>query len=361
MSTPIIPVYFELSWSILSTIGATNVLFGLLIIGITSFSQIIVVPIVSSAAGAIANGLCYYAYYDESYSLQQKAAASAVGDAFWVIQEVALSFYSYALLRRILKDTRWMVFNTLFWSMVLAIVSIRIAIAVSRVRYILRGNANLQNTVNDLHIGYFVLIASLECVSAFFLLNTFAEVMSTSARAALKADFFRYLMRSTEVRLATLALLGIMRAVTYSFQITAQSATNPASQIDRFAYTLECLFPIVMFIDILASKLMFTTYSYHPTQPKRPTPRGYVASRKITDGWFDGTQPTQQLVVVHGGEDGGSERDYACPCPSGSMIHLENAESDYVCKGGINKTVVISVKHSIPAHPERPRQCLTSP
>ncbi|KAJ0147233.1 hypothetical protein CTA2_821 [Colletotrichum tanaceti] len=246
MSTPVVPVYFELSWSVLSTIGITNVMFGLLIIGITGVSQIIVVPIVSSAAGAIANGLCYYAYYHESYSLQQKAAASAFGDAFWLIQEVALSFYSYALLRRILKDTRWLVFNTLFWSMVLAIVSIRIAIAVSRVRYIRRGSTTMQNTVNDLHIGYFVLIASLECLSAYFLLNTFAEVMSTSVRAALKAKFFKYLMRSTEVRLAMLALLGIMRAVTYSFQITAQSATNLASQIDRFAYTLECLFPVVM-------------------------------------------------------------------------------------------------------------------
>lgn len=119
-------------------------------------------------------------------------------------------------------------------------------IAVSRARFILRGNTNLQSTVNNLHIGYFVLIASLECISSFFLLKTFAEVKSTSLRAALKGGLFKYLMRSTEVRLATLALVGTMRAVTYSFQIAAQSATNAASQIDRFAYTLECLFPVVM-------------------------------------------------------------------------------------------------------------------
>ncbi|GKT94556.1 hypothetical protein Ct61P_12406 [Colletotrichum tofieldiae] len=305
MSTSILPVYFELSWSILSTIGAANVLFGLLIIGITSFSQITAVPIISSAAGSIANGLCFYAFYDENHSLKERATASAFADVFWMvqiedfsdrerlqIQEVGLSFYSYTLLRRILKDMMWKIFNTLFWLTVLAIIAIRIMIATSRVRYILRGNTRLQGMVNNLHIGYFGLIASLECLSAFFLLKTFAEVKATSARAALRGGFFKYLMRSTEVRLATLAILGTMRAVTYSFQITAQSATTPASQLDRFAYTLECLFPSVMLyavsefdailpstvtdkacsssIDILASKLVFTTHVYTPTKPKRP-------------------------------------------------------------------------------------------
>ncbi|KAI8401342.1 hypothetical protein FOFC_18211 [Fusarium oxysporum] len=46
-------------------------------------------------------------------------------------------------------------------------------------------------------------------------------------------------MRSTEVRLALLAVIGVMRAITYSFQTTAHSATNVASQLDRFAYTMN--------------------------------------------------------------------------------------------------------------------------
>ncbi|KAK2001693.1 hypothetical protein LX36DRAFT_328268 [Colletotrichum falcatum] len=246
MPTPILPVYFELSWSILSTIGAANVLFGLLVVGITSFSQITLVPIVSSAAGSVANGLCFYAYYDGEYSLTNKATASAFGDVFWMVQEVGLSFYSYILLRKILKGRIWRVFNAIFWAAVLAIVAIRVLIAVSRVRYILKDDTNIQDTVNNLHICYFVLIASLECLSAFFLLKMFVEIKSTSARAASRAGFFKYLMRSTEVRLATLAVLGTMRAATYSFQMAAQSATNAASQLDRLAYTLECLFPSVM-------------------------------------------------------------------------------------------------------------------
>ncbi|KZL84750.1 hypothetical protein CI238_10528 [Colletotrichum incanum] len=358
MSTPILPVYFELSWSILSTIGAANVLFGFLIVGITSFSQITVVPVISSAAGSIANGLCFYAFYDESPSLKDKATASAFGDVFWMIQEVGLSFYSYALLRRILKDRMWKLFNTLFWITILAIIAIRIMIATSRVRYILRGNTRLQSTVNNLHIGYFVLIASLECLSAFFLLKTFAEVKSTSVRAALKGGFFTYLMRSTEVRLATLAILGMMRAVTYSFQITAQSATNPASQLDRFAYTLECLFPSVMFIDILASKLVFTTQAYNPTQLKRLPLRGFTSARKAESNWHDATQLSERLVDIRGGRES-SNGDFVTANPLTSDSDLENRSSG--CKGGINKTVVISVRHSIPVRPDRPRPCLTSP
>jgi len=81
------PVYFELGWSILSTICLANVLFGLLVVGITNFTQVSSVPLVTSAAGAIANGLCYYAFYDyeNRYSLPAKAAASAVADIAWMV------------------------------------------------------------------------------------------------------------------------------------------------------------------------------------------------------------------------------------------------------------------------------------
>lgn len=106
---------------------------------------------------------------------------------------------------------------------------------------------SLQDTINALHIGYFVLIALVECTSAYFLLKIFAGAKSDSAKAAAsQTGFFKYLMRSTEVRLALLAVIGVMRAITYSFQTHAQSATDIASQLDRFAYTMECLFPVIM-------------------------------------------------------------------------------------------------------------------
>jgi hypothetical protein len=119
-------------------------------------------------------------------------------------------------------------------------------IAVVRIRFILGGDDALQAMVNHLQIGYFVLIAVLECLSAYFLLTIFASAKTTSLKAAIQTGLFQYLMRSTEVRLALLAILGTMRAITYSFQATAQSATNVASQLDRFAYTMECVFPVIM-------------------------------------------------------------------------------------------------------------------
>jgi hypothetical protein len=79
------PVYFELSWSILSTIGLVNTLFGLLVGGITTYSPICAVPIITSISCAIANGLCYYAFYNESYSLKNRAVASAFADIAWMV------------------------------------------------------------------------------------------------------------------------------------------------------------------------------------------------------------------------------------------------------------------------------------
>ncbi|KAL8372536.1 hypothetical protein RB595_002053 [Gaeumannomyces hyphopodioides] len=255
------PVYFELSWSILSTIGAANVFFGLMVVSVTGFSPIAAVPIVTSAACAVANGLCYYAFYLTSPPPGNQAVASAFADALWGVQEAGLSFYSYVILSRILRDRRRRVFVGAFWTIMLAIVVIRTIIGITRVRYIIGGDRGLQNTVNHLHMAYFPLIALLECVSAFYLLTAFARARVDSLKRATKTDLFRYLTRSTELRLALLAVVGTMRAVSYSFQASAQSATNLASQFDRFAYTLECLFPVVMFIDMLSSKVVSTNPS----------------------------------------------------------------------------------------------------
>ncbi|EXK23449.1 hypothetical protein FOMG_19772, partial [Fusarium oxysporum f. sp. melonis 26406] len=240
------PVYFELSWSILSTIGIGNVLFGFLVCSITSFSQISAVPLITSAAGAIANGLCYYAFDTEENPVKGKAVASAFADLFWLVQEAGLSFYSYVILSRVLRNRRWHVFASLFWTIIVIISALRIMIAIMRVRSIIDGGDSNQEVINNLHIGYFVLIAVVECISAYFLLTVFASAKATSLKAAIEAGLFRYLMRSTKVRLALLAVIGVMRAITYSFQTTAQSATNVASQLDRFAYTMEYLFPFVM-------------------------------------------------------------------------------------------------------------------
>ncbi|AEO56516.1 hypothetical protein MYCTH_92805 [Thermothelomyces thermophilus ATCC 42464] len=252
------PVYFELSWSILSTIGVANVLFGAFVVSITNFSPIAAVPIVTSIAGAVANGLCYYAFYRTSQPLTNQAVASAFADILWMVQEAGLSFYSYVLLSRILSGRPWYIFVVSFWTAMLGILTVRVLIAVTRVRYIAGGGRDngLQNTVNHLHMAYFPLLALLECLSAYYLLTTFAEARSSSLRRASGTDLFHYLMRSTEIRMALLAVIGIMRAVTYSYQSTAQSATNVAGQIDRFAYTMECIFPIMMYIDMLSTKVV---------------------------------------------------------------------------------------------------------
>jgi hypothetical protein len=92
MSTSVVPVYFEESWAILSSIGLVNVLFGSMIIGITSLSEISLVPIIVSAAGAIANGLCYYAFYAD-YPMTGTVVAAAVADLTWLVRSISLAIF----------------------------------------------------------------------------------------------------------------------------------------------------------------------------------------------------------------------------------------------------------------------------
>lgn len=134
----------------------------------------------------------------------------------------------------------------MFWFFIAVIVVIRVTITVQRARLILNADLNLQNIINRLHVGYFTSLALVECVSAYFLLRRFASGKKSSQQADLGTGLFRHLMRSTEIRLATLALIGTTRAITYYFQPAAQRATSTAGQVDRFMYTLESMFPIMI-------------------------------------------------------------------------------------------------------------------
>jgi hypothetical protein len=140
------------------------------------------------------------------------------------------------------------IFFGLFWLLILVIVVLRVVILITRVRYITGGNTNddLLHLVNNLHVGYFTTIALVEVVSAWFLLHKFSEARRRTKDVAIRYSLFSYLLKSTEVRLSMLAIIGVTRAITYSFQNTVQSASGSAGQLDRFCYTLECMFPVVM-------------------------------------------------------------------------------------------------------------------
>ncbi|KAF3920954.1 hypothetical protein ABW20_dc0107987 [Dactylellina cionopaga] len=254
-----LPVYFELSWSILSTIGLITFLIALMVAGIVHLTTISIIPIVVSAACAVANGLCYYAFYADNPT-NSRAVAAAFADVFWFIQEAGLSMYSYQILTKVLQRRQRVLFMSLFWTCILVIFGCRTAILVSRVIEIKNPGLQLQTRINRLHMAYFVMIAVVETISAIFLLRTFAKAKraSVAVQSWTAKGLFELLSRSAEVRLATLCPIGITRAITYSYQASAQAATDTASQLDRFVYTLECLFPIIMIVDVLASKLTYS-------------------------------------------------------------------------------------------------------
>lgn len=76
--------YFEHSWSILSSIGLFATVMSMFVICMTSLTLLTVVPVVVSVACAVANGLCYYAFYT-TYAIKSRMAASIIADLTWVV------------------------------------------------------------------------------------------------------------------------------------------------------------------------------------------------------------------------------------------------------------------------------------
>ncbi|KAI9367639.1 hypothetical protein BJX61DRAFT_283620 [Aspergillus egyptiacus] len=253
VSYPVSPVFFELSWGVLSTIGVFLVFASISLTLVTKPCVLNFIPLVISVACAVANGACYYAYYTNGPETG-RVAASIFADIFWMIQEVGLSFYNYQILIHILTNRARIIYLLVFWGLFVATVGIRVTIAVGRAIQLAGNNTDSQTVVSRLHIGYFVAIALMETWSALFLIRLMAKAYSRAPHSTEGGGVFRYLMRSAELRLATLCFIGIARAVTYSLQETEQRATTVASQIDRFTYTLECLFPVIMLLDILSAK-----------------------------------------------------------------------------------------------------------
>jgi hypothetical protein len=97
-----------------------------MIAGITSLSHISIVPIVVSIAGTITNGLRYYALYAKHdgccyngvYHLacmKCPIVMPIIAFAYFPqIQEAALSFYSYLILTRVLRQRDHHIFMSSF-------------------------------------------------------------------------------------------------------------------------------------------------------------------------------------------------------------------------------------------------------
>ncbi|OAQ61398.2 hypothetical protein VFPPC_09245 [Pochonia chlamydosporia 170] len=225
-------------------INLRNILLALMVAGITGgFSFALLVPLIVSAAGAIGSGLNYYIYFAD-FPILNMAIAAPFADVAWLIGEAGLNFYSYAILINILRGSERIFFMALFWSMLFIIASIRATILVFRVLWILDNDTSLVIglTIGYLHIGLFATIALVECVSAGFLLKIFRLRLQAPT---FSARLLRYLARSTEIRLATLAPIGIMRSITFPLHFLEPEA-KVARQLDNFAITMLCVFPIVL-------------------------------------------------------------------------------------------------------------------
>jgi hypothetical protein len=150
------------------------------------------------------------------------------------------------ILIRVLRGRDLKTFIAMYWSLIACVTTFKIAIAVLRVMDIIEESITRVVLIDHMHIGYFVGIALVEMLSSFFLLRKFFTAQKSSTELNSRVGLFSYLMRSTEIRLGMLTVIGITRSITYSFQTSAQAATAVSGQVDRFVVVLECMFPIIM-------------------------------------------------------------------------------------------------------------------
>ncbi|KAG5460234.1 MAG: hypothetical protein BJ554DRAFT_7739 [Olpidium bornovanus] len=236
-------VYYETCWAILSTIGIFCAFTTVWMMAVFGWNKMLAVPLVVSCACAVANGLCYYAYY-APYPEDGRRVAAAAADAAWLVQEAGLSFYSYQILSSILLGRKRQVYQAVFFSFCALAVMARTGILAFRQQTL--AGRDVQHIVNYLHMAYFLSIAWMECANAWFLIHK----LSLESRVIKSSAVRRSLLASSEIRMASLCVVGIMRAATYYFQSDAQAATNVASELDRFVLTMESLFPALMLVSV---------------------------------------------------------------------------------------------------------------
>ncbi|KAH7009376.1 uncharacterized protein B0I36DRAFT_378583 [Microdochium trichocladiopsis] len=84
MATQVQAPFFETTYATVSVIGLNNVFVGLIIAGIVGeFSVVLLVPIITSAACALGNGLGYYAWGSD-YPVVNRAVAAAFSNFTWM-------------------------------------------------------------------------------------------------------------------------------------------------------------------------------------------------------------------------------------------------------------------------------------
>ncbi|OAQ62477.1 hypothetical protein VFPPC_16662 [Pochonia chlamydosporia 170] len=252
------PRFFYTTQGIQSAIGLHNVLVGFMVAGIVGeVSVLILVPIVGSIAVCVSSALSYYVTFTAVHAPVNQAVAAGFGGLTYLVQEAGLPFYSYVVLKNILCGRERRFFRLLFWVLMLVVFVIHVIHTVLSVGYFLGSPALAMDTIKPLLIVYYLTIAIIEFVSAALLIKNFRKVLGASLSSPLTAGkLYRYLMSSTEIRLATMAFIGIGRTLSTAVE-TQVGQVGLAGDVDGFIYTVECLFPVVMYIDILASRLIF--------------------------------------------------------------------------------------------------------
>ncbi len=248
--------FLDSTWSIVTCIGVVETLLCGLVISITGWSVLAAIPLVISICVGFTGGVAFLEW-NPAVPSSQRIAAIVFTDIGWLVSgyksslssvltcqatEAGVTFYSYCILVRLLKGTPRRVFMLGFWLLMLTIVGVRFTLTFYRVE-LSRGRYVFDDLPfwHPLHVTYFAIVTAIETWSAFFLLRTFFAARRLSAHTSVRNKLlFAELIRSTEFRLALLAIIGLLRLIQWA------RPNNIAAYFDRLSYITCAMFPIVM-------------------------------------------------------------------------------------------------------------------
>jgi hypothetical protein len=122
----------------------------------------------------------------------------------------------------------------------------RVPMVVHHIEWLRSSQSLVGQSRDNWFIGYFGGLAFAQGWIAFFLLRVyFKACQNESNEPVYRVGIVKKLARSSEVRIASLCLVGLTRIFTSAFRHSNPSTINLAEQLDRFVYAIECLFPIV--------------------------------------------------------------------------------------------------------------------
>jgi len=256
------PPFLETNTGTQTIIGLSIAGMNLLVIGYVGWNRLSAIPLFYTFFTCLGSFLGWWNWSPNTRGAYNVNAASLFFNFVgYEAGEPILVMYSYFILDRLLPSVggaypylmKRRTFRIVFWTLQAAHVGVRSGIIVHvMVEFIKHGNANATETLYALIQAQFVLLALIEVFTAYLLIRIFSISRATAFMflGGRKVGLFTQMILSTEVRVASLAALGVARLALEQ----PKRHSDVAWGVDQIAVMLLVVFPMLLVLDLVFTR-----------------------------------------------------------------------------------------------------------